>query len=635
MEKNKSNNLRKVAKEYISLGLNPISIRGGTDKAPTHDNMFSEMSESQVDSHPFMNIGVCTGMVSGNLEVIDFDLYNAEDPKALMNSFKKNLPEDLLNKCVVEKTYRGGYHLMYRCEEISSSKKLSTNAEGKAVIETRGEGGYIKCYPSEGYTIVRGSLDNIPVITVSERLKLFVAAKMTSKTLLKSASKKLSLQDNQYIKKFPKYNDSEDIGKGLVEKAGWEMIGEDESWYNYTRPGTKSRDLHAGYHKEGKFFFVFSNAQDTFDTEKPYNNHALFAELECDGNYSMAYAKLFDMGYGEGSLKLKSDKKIVKEDWKVQLDDLSFLSDSVEETAYLDQVRKGEIALGKSWGWSTLDEYSRYKDNSLNFGLGFDGVGKSLLMLSMAQATNVLHGEKWGMIMPENKTGMSRRRLIECKYGVPTTYYKDKPKLFDTRLQECRENFKIISNKNHYSIKDVLEMGKRLYETCGINSLLIDPYNFFKVEGSSGYGHNNKTLSEMRVFVEKYCSLYVMAHPRSDASRTEGDSGYQKAPTKYDIQGGADFAYRVDDFFTIHRITNHPDPEFRRTMQFKMEKVKEEETGGKKHSKDEWSDLIWENRDGFLGYWDTKGNNPMYRSLKASEKVLSKVTRTMSPKEAF
>ena len=69
-------------------------------------------------------------------------------------------------------------------------------------------------------------------------------------------------------------------------------------------------------------------------------------------------------------------------------------------------------------------------------------------------------------------------------------------------------------------------------------------------------------------------------------------------------------------------------------QQFIMEKVKETETGGKRHDLDDYSSLIWETRDGFLGYWDSFGDNPMYTALKSRQGIKSSVTG-ISPEEAF
>lgn len=627
--------LQSKAIEYLSYGLNPVPV--GDDKAPLREKHSSSlMTEDEVLEFEFKNIGISTGIISGGLEAIDFDLKNAQDPKLIMKVFKSKVPIEVLNKVIVQQTFSGGYHMIYRCEDISSSRKLAKNKDGLAIIETRGEGGYIKCAPSDGYKLLQGTFDKIPILTPNERLQLFISAKMLNATLIKEAKKKLTFEDNEYIKKFPDYNEDIVIGLELLEKHGWIKHSEDSIWINFTRPESKSGELHGGYNKDGKFFYCFSTAQDVFETERPYNNHAIFAELECDGNYRKAYAKLYDSGYGDLSERdiRQTKEELEKESWEETLEEITFLSDDIEENTYLEQVRKDEIAQGLSFGYRDLDKHMLAKPNTLNIGLGYDGVGKSIGMLNLCVATETLHDWKWGIIAPENKTGMTRRRLIELKHGKSIKFYKTNPILFEQRLKQCRETFKIMSNKKHYSIEDVLDMGKRLYEKYGINALLIDPYNFFKVSGN-GYSFNNDMLSKLRVFAETYCSVYVMAHPSSQAPReNKGGSGYLKAPNKYNIQGGADFPYRVDDFYIFHRIVNHDDPDVRRTMQIIVEKVKETETGGKVHSHGEWSELIYEVRDGFLGYWDSNGDNPMYKAMKSKMGVRGELKR-MSAEEAF
>lgn len=627
-------NGQEIAKKYLAVGLNPLPIVKG-EKYPMVENHNSvKMTEETIMDYPYDAIGVSTGIISGGLEAIDFDLKNASDPKAVMKVFKSKVPKELLAKLVVQQTQSGGYHFIYRCEDISSSKQLAKNPEGKAIIETRGEGGLIKCYPSEGYELLQGSFEHIPIITPEERLQLFVSAKMLNQIIKKEAMKRVSREDLAYFKKFPEYNDDSDIGIDLLTQHGWTVHNEDSEWINLTRPNSKSGDIHAGYHKDGKFLYVFSTAQDTFEVEKPYNNHAIFAMLECGGNFKKAYKRLYKEGYGvDADTKISLDE-LEQEDWEEKLENLTFLSDEVEENSYLEQARKDEIEQGLPTGWKEVDKHFRFKPNSLNVGLGYDGVGKSLMSLSMAAASTVMHNWTWGMIMPENKTGMSRRRLIEIMSGKPIDYFKDKPEQFDKLLEESRKYFKIMSNKKHYSIEDVIDMGKRLYEYYGIDALLIDPWNFFKVTGD-GYSHNNEMLSKLRVFAETYCSVYIMAHPNSTATRMNKDElGFLLPPNKYNIQGGADFPYRIDDFFVFHRVVNHPDRDVRRTMQFIVEKIKEVETGGEVHSNGEYTPLIYETRDGFTGYWDIHGDNPMYKSL-VSKSGIREEFRRMTPEEAF
>lgn len=629
-------NGKQIAKKYLELGLNPLPISKGKKAPLIKEHNTVKVTTSKINEYSFEAIGVSTGIISGGLEAIDFDLKNASDPNAVMTVFKSKVPTKLLKKLVVQQTQsKKGYHFIYRCEMITSSKVLAKNLDGKAIIETRGEGGLIKCYPSDDYTMIQGSFENIPIITPEERLQLFVSAKMLNQTIQKDAMKRASKEELNAFKKFPKYNENPDIGIKILEEYGWKYVNQDSEWINMTRPETKSGDIHAGYHKNGKFFYVFSTAQDMFEEEKPYNNHAIFAELECQGNYSKAYAKLYEMGYGiDKKDKKTSEKKMVKVEWSGQLESLSFLSDDVEENGYLEQARKDEVPLGLSTGWRDIDENFRLKPNSLNVGLGYDGVGKSVFMLSIATASNLLHDWKWGMVMPENKTAMSRRRLIETKSGRKVTHFKNNEITFDKLVKESRDSFKIISNKKHYSVSNVIDMGKRLFEVYGINALLIDPYNFFKVEGNS-YSHNNEMLSELRVFAESYCSVYIMAHPSSFTPRNSKDElGYLQPPNKYSIQGGADFPYRVDDFFITHRVVNHEDDDVRRTMQFIAEKIKETETGGKVHNSGDYSSLIYETRKGFTGYWDSNGDNPMYQH-KLSKMGVRAQLKNMTPEEAF
>jgi hypothetical protein len=633
-------NGKQVAKRYLELGLNPLPILPDKKSPLNHEHNTVPITEEAIEDYDFDAIGISTGVISGGLEAIDFDLKNASDPEAIMKVFKSKVPKDLLKRLVVQKTQNNGFHFVYRCEDISSSKKLAMNPEGKAIIETRGEGGLIKCYPSEGYEMVQGSFEDIPIITPRERLQIFVSAKMLNQNIKKDARKRASREDLTYFKKFPKYNEDSDVGIKLLEKHGWKVHNEDSEWINMTRPDSASGDIHAGYHKDGKFFFCFSTAQTTFEEEKPYNNHALYAELECDGNYPQAYAKLYEMGFGVDGDKKFSPKKDEKLDWEDQLENLTFLSDEVEENTYLEQARKDEVPLGLSTGWRAVDQHFLLKPNSLNIGLGYDGVGKSVFALNIAVASKTLHNWKWGMVMPENKTGMSRRRIIELMTGKSISDFKESPIMFDKYKQEAREYFHIISNKKHYSIEDVIEMGKKLYHKKGIDALLIDPFNFFKVEGEA-YGFNNKILSQLRVFAESYCSVYILAHPSSFAPRnSKGDDGYLTPPNKYSIQGGADFPYRVDDFFVAHRVVNHSDNEVRRTMQFIVEKVKETETGGRVHNQGEYTGMIYERRNGFLGYWDEFGDNPMYKAIISKLGVRAQMKSgvdlpKMSPQDAF
>lgn len=128
-------------------------------------------------------VGLVCGKLSGNVEVIDIDLKYSLDG-LLYENYKRLINEinpEIIKKLVIQKTMNGGYHFIYRCEKIEGnlklasrsttndeknktyleelskgatkeeSKKRATNDKVRVLLETRGEGGMIVCYPSKGY----------------------------------------------------------------------------------------------------------------------------------------------------------------------------------------------------------------------------------------------------------------------------------------------------------------------------------------------------------------------------------------------------------------------------------------------------------------------------------------------------
>jgi len=603
-----------IVRRLIELNLNPVPVKLGS-KEPTRKNWTERMNIDEVEDFTFGEIGIATGYASLNLEALDFDLDKVEDPSVFMDAYNRMVPDKLLSKLVKQSTPKGGQHYIYRCAKIEGNQKLARNKKGEATIETRGVNGYIKCFPSDGYTMREGKTwADVMVITEAERDELFIVARQFDELIRRDVVKRQSTEERESFKKFKGYNEDPQVGIDLLEGAGWVFHSENGQWYNLTKPDSKSGDLHAGYKRDDLFFQCFSTAQDTFETGKGYNNHHLYAELKCNGNYKKAYAKLFEAGYGIE--KDDSDKGYEQE----QEDELDFVSTGMDEDDFLEQARKGEISLGVSTGFTTLDKNFRFKRNSFVFLLGLDNVGKSSFLSSLMVASNILHGFRWAISSPEAPVVVTRRNLIEAESGKPVKSFRNKPLEYQALLQRNRKNFFIIKNEKHSSIEEILEMGKKLYQRSGIDFLLIDPWSFYASSGD--FSADTDMLSKIRVFAQKYCSVLTVDHPMSTFARTAKDSfGFLTMPTKYDVAGGTIKPNRCDDYICVHRVINHDDPTVRKTMQVSIQKVKDKSTGGEPHIDGEYTSLVWEERDGFTGYWDSDGNNPMYRAMKARKGV--------------
>ena len=387
---------KQIAKNYLKAGLNPVPLAKG-GKIPIRNDWGSPIN-NDIDNYDFDEIGICTGAVSGGLEGIDFDLKYADNPDELWEEWKSKVPSEILKKMVVCKTVNNGYHLLYRTNISEGNKKLAKNERKEVLIETRGEGGYLKCYPSEGYEVIYGDLEEINSISDLERAILMSTSLLFDKTI--SKSKKYYSDNKEYKDPFPKYNSDPDIGIDLLLEHGWTIVSEGELWVELTRPG-KTEGVSAGYNLEGNFLYVFTTSTE-FDTEKPYSNSAIFCELEAEGDYTLGYKKLGKLGYGN----LKQE-----EGEEEDLTDLSFISKEGEDEERLLQAIDGTIPLGLSYGWEALDEYILFKENSLNFILAFEGVGKTYMELHKLLSLSVKYGKKFGIVCGENAVSYTHLTL--------------------------------------------------------------------------------------------------------------------------------------------------------------------------------------------------------------------------------
>jgi hypothetical protein len=197
--------------ELVGLQFIPVD----SAKRPTVKGW--QNSTTPFDLSSSIAVGLVCGLPSGNIEAIDLDCKYSLDGK-LYENYKRlihSIDNSLLKKIVVQKTKNNGYHFIYRCEKIGGNEKLAnrhTTADEKkdtykktyeaeilkstdeasakkiaqkahdtdkvrVLIETRGIGGMIVCFPSAGYEIIHGDFYGIQQITEAERDTLFTIAR--------------------------------------------------------------------------------------------------------------------------------------------------------------------------------------------------------------------------------------------------------------------------------------------------------------------------------------------------------------------------------------------------------------------------------------------------------------------------
>lgn len=271
------------------------------------------------------SIGLICGKVSGNIEIIDFDL-KYDITGSLYSNFCEMVDAhnpDLISKLVIQKSKNGGYHFLYKCATVLKNQKLAKRPatieeqkigeKEKVLIETRGEGGYVVIAPSVGYEIIQGDILNLPVISQLDRDLLFACAKSFNEILEVHHHRK-NVTTERFsqtgLSPFDDYNQRGDC-VALLQKHGWTIVRSRKDKIFLKRPGNSESDTSGNFDNEKNWFSVFSSSTE-FETEKAYLPYSVFAILECRGDFKAACFRLYNEGFGD---RLESDrpKKTINE----------------------------------------------------------------------------------------------------------------------------------------------------------------------------------------------------------------------------------------------------------------------------------------------------------------------------------
>jgi len=314
-------------------------------------------------------IAILTGV--NGLEVIDIDQkYDLTDDIAYrymrLNDEVNDNSVPFTSLCLIETT-SGGFHVLYRCPTPGGNKKLASRpateeeqAEGdtvKALIETRGVGGYAVAYPTPGYTIQHGDIFNLPTITQQQRLDLIRAAKHFDEVVEPAPVKipkeyKQTKPTGNGLTPWDDFNQSSD-GVDILLSHGWTRVYEDSQRIYLKRPGNTTSKMSGNWHKQ-KEIFICHSTSTTFEPGKGYSTYGIYTVLEHNGDFSKSASELYKQGFGG---RLKPDNKleapgIQARQAKDQLDaDLAYMYSTkfdvtapiVEEKATLFQHHEGKV----------------------------------------------------------------------------------------------------------------------------------------------------------------------------------------------------------------------------------------------------------------------------------------------------
>lgn len=256
---------------------------------------------------------ILTGMRSNNLEILDFDLKNARDPEQFIINFTKliidHLSQGFLDRIVIQQTPSGGYHWLYRTSHVDGNKKLCKGENKKAIIETRGEGGYFVVAPSINYKLVQGSFEKIPVITPEEKSELWLCAKILEEYTEPEVIRKQDIARHSALSNTAMSNDGQPNYwqefdhkcdyLTMLEADGWTIMQAKGSKYLLRRPQKSARGWSADLDlrtADVPLLFVWTSST-ILEAEKAYAPSSYLIYYRYNGDAVRAYDWLIDNGY--------------------------------------------------------------------------------------------------------------------------------------------------------------------------------------------------------------------------------------------------------------------------------------------------------------------------------------------------
>lgn len=455
----------------------PVDVKSKAPLIPEWRSWYTSGISKEAYEKVWENRGdVGIAVLCGNVECLDIDTDNDPDKnidRRFLDLVAQHF-EDIITEFYIQQTQSGGTHLWYRVqdEDVMGNTVLASltyteserfilgidgsNTKKGTILETRGRGGYALVAPSKNYTVMQGTLLDLPVLTTEQRDTLWMLARMFDReeqASFKTEYSGAALGDRPG----DKYNAA--LGpRGLlelVERYGFRKIKEfgDGIWLG--RPGAKHPKKHDCKISISRNCFVnYSSSVGGFDAMKGYSPFYVFAILECNGDIKEATRRVSAMGYGS--------VRAGKVQYGIGETAIAAQQDEVENIeAEIEQLEKLRITLNNR----PNIQFNLFVDvDSKRYGVAFPGAlvavyGKSksrkttVLTTYIASAlanrsvANATYNTEGCILWIDTEQGelfaweTMRKTLIQSNYPVDT----DRFRYYSLRSQGAKERLATVS----------------------------------------------------------------------------------------------------------------------------------------------------------------------------------------------
>jgi hypothetical protein len=528
---------KEIAKKYIASGFSPIPIVDG-EKRPTIKNwqQYAEEPMGLEEASRLFNNTKSIGLVMGfdGIQCLDIDAKHFTSDE--YDRFCKQLDEeasDLRSKMIVQRTRSGGFHWIFKCDAIEGNQKLARNKKGEVTFETRGRGGQIVAFPSQGYKI-EGKITNVTRITEQERDVLFRVARLMDEVTPIVVDEVKIQGDRQTDEHTPwgEFRESHTALDILLQNS-WRVVGESTKYVYMLRPGDTDAKTSGVIFKDSGLFWPFTTSTE-FIAEQPYDSFQCYAVLNHNSNFHDASVEIAKLGYGK-KYEVHDDESFfdIEESTEEEIDEMHkrLFDMEVDSTIVVEQPEKCiDIVINQqSHIFGTLGNFSliqgKAKSRKSYFISSLASAG-----LSKQDVASTLRGyiDDKCVVYVDTEQGdyhaqRVKKRILQMS-GLPSNVNNDRLRYFKFRsLDSNKERLKFVE----FVIQTIDNIGL----------LIIDGVADIASKGVNDEEEATLIASSLLKWSAQYnCHITIVLHENKNDRNAKGHLGaylVQKAETTF------------------------------------------------------------------------------------------------------
>ena len=283
-----------------------------------------------------------------DVEVIDIDLkvlHNAKDQKEFWNEFITFASDNILDfydKFTIYKTVNNGFHILYKTKEIEPNQVLAKlKGDDRAILETRGKGGYVVIYDGRNETEL--TYKDVKYISKEDREILMAICDNYDYKEPKQDVVFNQKESKEYTGLKPSHDYNNKTSIIDLIKDEFDIVRNLSDKYIIKRHGATS--FQSGYvYKDSGGMYLYSTGT-IYPVTTLLMPHAIYAYKHFGGDFSEACKQLYKDGYGDRRTpeKLPESKEFfIDNKYEINQDELKFPVDifPIDIQYYIQECNK-------------------------------------------------------------------------------------------------------------------------------------------------------------------------------------------------------------------------------------------------------------------------------------------------------